>query len=227
MQRSLSPLVSSFILPPLAQSVRSNSRALFLLAMSLPKKMQAPALAVLGFYCEIAAIPAKVREPLLGHIRVQWWRDALCARSTAHPVLQALQAAGVDHAPLMEALDAVDDVLNNAISDTILLAERTLGVLYAGLAAHSGAPAAQHTVFQQMGAALQLYPLLTRGDPAIRSYIENAVQTDMLKTNDAWVKLLNAQVILRAALKNPALMPSHHAIPFRLLLRLLILALRR
>ncbi len=50
-----------------------------------------------AFNIEVAQIRELVREPLLGRIRLQWWRDALeearAGRVVAHPVVQALGAA--------------------------------------------------------------------------------------------------------------------------------------
>ncbi len=51
-----------------------------------------PHLAALhAFAAEIAAIPSRVREPMAGMVRLQWWRDALSAgAATGNPVADAL-----------------------------------------------------------------------------------------------------------------------------------------
>jgi 15-cis-phytoene synthase len=56
-------------------------------------------LALHAFHIELKNIPAAVSEPPLGEIRLQWWREALQEiragkRPRAHPVVEALAAAG-------------------------------------------------------------------------------------------------------------------------------------
>lgn len=55
-------------------------------------------IALLALDLELARIPHTVSEPLLGQIRLQWWRDAITearqGRPPAHPVAQALAETG-------------------------------------------------------------------------------------------------------------------------------------
>jgi len=62
---------------------------------------------------ELAHIRDQVTEPLLGQIRLQWWRDGLESLCTAaqppHPLLERLaawQQSGLDLAPLHQLIDA-------------------------------------------------------------------------------------------------------------------------
>lgn len=57
-------------------------------------------LALYALHLEIIEIPAKVSEPTLGEIRLQWWREALAEIEAggpvrAHPVIEALKTARV------------------------------------------------------------------------------------------------------------------------------------
>lgn len=71
-------------------------------------------MALYAFNLEVAAIPETVREPLLGQVRLQWWRDAVEAifrqgPVAEHPVLQALAHAvdrfGLSHGYFVSLLD--------------------------------------------------------------------------------------------------------------------------
>lgn len=58
-----------------------------------------------------------VSEPMIGKIRLQWWRDAIASGAGAHPVLSALSPwfdsiAGLS-AAANDMLDAVDDLIDD------------------------------------------------------------------------------------------------------------------
>jgi phytoene synthase len=71
-------------------------------------------LALYAFNVEISSLRERVKEPLPGEMRLQWWRDALNGTSTgetsAHPVAAALIDTIVTHAlpvqPLLNLIDA-------------------------------------------------------------------------------------------------------------------------
>ncbi|MGB4101623.1 MAG: squalene/phytoene synthase family protein [Alphaproteobacteria bacterium] len=71
------------------------------------------------FNAELALVRDQVSEPLLGQIRLQWWRDNLKNLTTTgtyppHPVLDrfaAMIARGIDLAPLHHLIDAREDEL--------------------------------------------------------------------------------------------------------------------
>lgn len=69
------------------------------------------------FNAEIAGIRDRIREPLPGEVRVQWWRDALAGGEDAtagHPVAMSLARAISDH---HLPLDAFDRYLDARIFD--------------------------------------------------------------------------------------------------------------
>ena len=70
---------------------------------------------LIAFNHEIARIPEAVSEPMLGRIRLQWWREVLEAvyageparrHEVAVPLAEAIRAFNLDRAPFDELLDA-------------------------------------------------------------------------------------------------------------------------
>lgn len=100
-----------------ATAVRRAARELdydrYLAALLAPRPARGRLLALAAFHGEIARIPASVREPAMGAIRLQWWRDQLDAASTdegsGSPVAYGLRAAlGGDETMLGEAMAIID-----------------------------------------------------------------------------------------------------------------------
>ncbi len=62
-----------------------------------------------AFVCELNTIGWRVREPLMGQIRLQWWRDLLPGRErrAGHPVADALIALLARHPALKAPVDAL------------------------------------------------------------------------------------------------------------------------
>lgn len=78
--------------------VRSGDHDRFLTALFAPEPVRENLCIVYAFNLEIARIRDLVTEPLLGEIRLQWWREAIEAiyagqAVRAHPVLQALEVS--------------------------------------------------------------------------------------------------------------------------------------
>ena len=91
----------------------------------VPDGARGAALSAARFFAEVAAIPARVSEPMLGAIRTQWWREALDevfggAAVRAHPLvrgLTTLRGAAV-RAEMEAALDAVGTHLEDRTFET-------------------------------------------------------------------------------------------------------------
>lgn len=80
------------------QSLRDLDRERYLTTLYAPTGKRAALTALYVFNAEIAAIRDKVREPMAGEIRLQWWHDALAAGAeTGNPVADALIAAIKEH----------------------------------------------------------------------------------------------------------------------------------
>lgn len=98
------------------------------LCVQLARSAQRPALyTIAAFHAELAHIAHSVSEPLIGHIRLAWWRETLDEISAgkpprAHPLAQALAellAAHPDLAPLLyQPIEArAADLESSAIAD--------------------------------------------------------------------------------------------------------------
>ena len=74
--------------------VRAEDYDRYLCAQFAPSPTRPGLLAAAGFACEVAKIPARVKEPTMGRLRVAWWRDALdraaAGNLPAHPAEAAL-----------------------------------------------------------------------------------------------------------------------------------------
>jgi NADH dehydrogenase [ubiquinone] 1 alpha subcomplex assembly factor 6 len=98
----------------LLAGLRKSDRDRFLCALAAPAELRADLATLYAFNAEIAGIADKVTEPMLGLIRLQWWRDALndiaAGRPHRHQLVQALgdiaRRRGLDLARLAGLLDA-------------------------------------------------------------------------------------------------------------------------
>ena len=85
-----------------AQQTRRLDREGYLCALFAPAASREALFALLAFNAEVARIGESVSEPLLGQMRLQWWRDSIdriyAGVPSTHPVLE----------PLAEAIGAGD-----------------------------------------------------------------------------------------------------------------------
>ncbi|MCZ4288508.1 phytoene/squalene synthase family protein [Hoeflea alexandrii] len=120
--------------PPLTTDARSRllgelreadiDRYLALLLM--PEGVRDDLLALFLFNAEIASIRDKVREPLPGEVRLQWWRDVLSGErdgeALAHPIASLLRGVidrrAMPVAPLIAMCDArIFDLYDDPMPD--------------------------------------------------------------------------------------------------------------
>jgi 15-cis-phytoene synthase len=77
-----------------AELVRGSDKDRFLATLFAPADRRGPLFALYAFSTEIAAVRDRVREPMAGEIRLQWWRDVLAGErrgeAAANPVAAAL-----------------------------------------------------------------------------------------------------------------------------------------
>ncbi|MBE7185069.1 MAG: phytoene/squalene synthase family protein [Methylobacterium mesophilicum] len=75
----------------LADLVRGQDADRHLVTLYAPESKRRALLALHAFYLDVAAIRSRVREPLPGEIRLQWWRDAILnGEAGGHPVAEVL-----------------------------------------------------------------------------------------------------------------------------------------
>jgi NADH dehydrogenase [ubiquinone] 1 alpha subcomplex assembly factor 6 len=77
--------------------VRRFDRDRYLTALFAPADRRVDLLALYAFNVEVARIRELIREPMMGHVRLQWWRDAIAeiyaGRERRHQVVHGLAPA--------------------------------------------------------------------------------------------------------------------------------------
>jgi phytoene synthase len=138
-------------LSPTAQLVRRHDRDRFQTALFAPAERREALFALYAFNYEIARVREAVSEPMLGQIRLQWWRDAIAAAYAGEPprrhevvlpLTEAIRERGLDRASLDRLVDARERDLNpepppslaalehyteGSSAELVLLALETLG----------------------------------------------------------------------------------------------------
>lgn len=70
--------------------VRAQASDLYLSWLLAPAAARPALLAFYALEAELLKIPARVSQPMLGLVRVTWWRDSLAKQDTGHPLLAEL-----------------------------------------------------------------------------------------------------------------------------------------
>jgi 15-cis-phytoene synthase len=106
-----------------ADVVRVAARAFeidrYLAALLAPAAARDDLIALAAFAGEMARIPVYVSEPMMGRIRLQWWRDVIeSGGDGGNPIASALLTAvsrhGIDKAELIRLVDAHEMTLDDA-----------------------------------------------------------------------------------------------------------------
>lgn len=155
-----------------AELVRTHDHDRFLSALFAPAAMRENLWALYAFNIEITRIADLVSEPLLGEIRLQWWREGIEAvyagqAARAHPVLQALaqtiQTCELPYEAFERLIDAHDADFTAIPHPTMQALEDYIDATSSGLlrlaTAVTGA-SAQDSVLSHAGMALGLTALL-------------------------------------------------------------------
>ncbi len=110
------------VLQTLAEEVRAHDRDRFQCALFAPPATRDALFALYEFNFEIARIREVTREPLLGRMRLQWWRDALDeiysdVTPRRHVVVQPLAHAIHDHTLTRAYFDRLLDARERDMED--------------------------------------------------------------------------------------------------------------
>jgi len=105
-----------------ADQVRRYDHDRFVTAIFATASMREHLFALYAFNIEIAKTGEVVSEPLIGQIRLQWWRDTLdrlyagekVAHAVAQPLGEAISATGLDRADFDSLIDAREFDLDRA-----------------------------------------------------------------------------------------------------------------
>jgi NADH dehydrogenase [ubiquinone] 1 alpha subcomplex assembly factor 6 len=152
----------------LAKSLRDGDYDRFLTVLFAPPEKREAAFALLAFNLETARVRDAVREPMLGQIRLQWWREALAevaaGRPRRHDVLEGLAAAGAPLELLEEILDTREVELApeppQTLADFKAYAAGTSGALSEAMAALLGGDAHARAAARGIGTAFGMAGIL-------------------------------------------------------------------
>ncbi|MEK9967211.1 MAG: phytoene/squalene synthase family protein [Rhodospirillaceae bacterium] len=101
--------------------VRRHDHDRYVTALFLPADRRTATLALYAFNLEIARTREIVSEPLLGQIRLQWWRETIegiyAGTPREHPVVEALMAAIEGHGLPRARLDGLIDAREADLDD--------------------------------------------------------------------------------------------------------------
>ena len=105
-----------------AETVRTYDHDRYLTAIFAPATSREALFALYAFNLEIAKTREVVTEPLIGRMRLQWWRDALdtlyaggtIAHEVASPLGVAIQAGRLERATFDRLIDAREQDLEDA-----------------------------------------------------------------------------------------------------------------
>jgi NADH dehydrogenase [ubiquinone] 1 alpha subcomplex assembly factor 6 len=109
-------------LSPVAALVRRHDRDRFQTALFAPAARREALFALYAFNYEIARVRESVTQPVLGQVRLQWWRENVTAAFTGgpvrhNPVVEALAAAIQGLTLTREHFDRMIDARETDLSD--------------------------------------------------------------------------------------------------------------
>jgi phytoene synthase len=92
-------------------AARAGEPDRFVAALLAPSEVRDDLLALAAFCAELRRIPDAVAEPMMGEVRLQWWRDAMAAAPapTGHPIADAWIAAIARHGLPTDTLNALTE----------------------------------------------------------------------------------------------------------------------
>ena len=119
----------------LSDQARSVEPDRYLAALLAPADAQPGLLALAAFQAEIARVPATVSDPMIGEIRLQWWRDTIAkvakAEVSGHPVADAFGMAIRKHRLDLTMLHRLIDARGFDLTGDFYADDATLAIAYA------------------------------------------------------------------------------------------------
>lgn len=116
----------------IARRVRGHDYDRYFATLFCPAELRPALHALYAFNLEIATIRESTSEPMIGRIRLQWWREAIGAvfdgRPPAHPVVTAVAEVtavhGLARAPFERMIDGREAELSAELADDPATIER-------------------------------------------------------------------------------------------------------
>jgi len=150
-------------LSPLARAAREGDYDRFLVALFAPPERRETLFALIALNLELARIRDAVREPMLGQIRLQWWREAVAeahaGKPRNHDVLRGLAAANPPAELVSELIDAREveyEPQGPSFEQFRSYVHGTSGALAEAMAAVSGADETTRNAARRVGTAFGL-----------------------------------------------------------------------
>jgi len=98
-------------LPYAASCVKKGDYGRYLCTLFAPAGKRHVLFTLYAYYQELAYIPQTVTEPMMGYIRLQWWRETIeqieTRRVEDHPLLEGLKTLVVSYPEMRDALLAM------------------------------------------------------------------------------------------------------------------------
>lgn len=147
--------MSAPALSPVLEELRARAPAEFFAALLAPPDRRDTLAALWLMELETARVPALSENPIIGLMRLQFWRDAIetatDGRRLAHPAVDVLRAAvregTLEAALLAEHFDAREAVLSGAEADAAAPIARLATALAGARVARLPGVAARHEKF--------------------------------------------------------------------------------
>lgn len=131
---------SSELREAVSNAARTGDRDRYWAALFVRKHSRTGLMSLAAFNAELARIPEVVSEPLLGEMRLQWWRDAMESEvDSGHMLADAMRlttkAFGLDRRRLQGLIDArIFDITGDVMPDmqaTGAYLQKTAGSMFA------------------------------------------------------------------------------------------------
>jgi len=213
--------------------VRAADKDRFLATLFAPAEARGALFALYAFNLEIAGVRDRVREPMAGEIRLQWWRDVLdgerSGEAAANPIAAALRdtiaRCALPAEPLRDLLEArafdlYDDPMPTLAALEAYARKTSSAVFWQAARICGGATAAVEQAAEHAGAALAITDLL-RHFARHASRRQVFVPLELLQRHGARVEDVTAGQVsdaLRGALAALRAEARRHLVAFELLL---------
>lgn len=157
----------------LRQELRGLDGDLYLCHLFAPAEARDALLTLYHLYADIARIPATVSEPMVGAIRLQWWRDLLDAvsrgESRGAPIGEALLLYPLDAKAVLPLIDGREAALPEGTRSLVELeAEATeVGPALMRLAYQIIGATSDDALLQKAGTGFELMRLVPEAGEAV------------------------------------------------------------
>lgn len=123
--------------------VRAEDRDRFLATLFAPAQLRPALFALYAFDIEIGHVSARVREPLAGEVRLQWWRDVITGEARAQAIgspvaaalMETIERYQLPESTFVDLIEAHRDALYRKPAETVAEFENWASGTYGGIVA--------------------------------------------------------------------------------------------